>query len=387
MMRHMGRLTRTLIPVAQRQPIEALQDALDLGYGDKIAKRTGFLIMLVLSAIIAISGIIADSTATVIGAMIIAPLGTPILGIAFGIVSGHLTLVLRSLFWVAMGLVIVVCLGFMFAFIVADPKSLETNSQILGRTSPHLLDLLAALATGTAGAFAMCRRDLSAVLPGVAISISLVPPLGVVGVCAGQGEWSEAFGALFLFLSNVIALVIAGSIVFTIAGYARDPSSSPTANRRRAYIVVTVLSLIVVLPLAVNTVVSIAVARWATQISDATAEWLDGSEGSKIDDVRFHGFEAKIAVTDSDGVIPDTASARGVARGASLVRHGGGRRRARLRNPGAMRGQPASAPRNAAMVSAGLSRCGECPAPATTETVTFGFAETISATSASDMIE
>jgi uncharacterized hydrophobic protein (TIGR00271 family) len=307
MMRRMSRLTRTLIPVAQRQPIEALQDALDLGYGDRLAKRTGFLIMLILSAVIAICGIIADSTATVIGAMIIAPLGTPILGIAFGLVSGHLTLVLRSLFWVAMGLVIVVFLGWVFAFLVADPQSLATNSQILGRTTPHLLDLLAALATGTAGAFAMCRRDLSAVLPGVAISISLVPPLGVVGVCVGQGAWSEAFGALFLFLSNVVALVIAGSIVFTLAGYSRDPTSSPTANRRRAYIVVTELSLVVALPLAFNTLVSITLARWSVDIRAAAAEWLDGSQGSKVDDVRWHGFEAKIDVTDSDGVVPDTA--------------------------------------------------------------------------------
>ena len=124
-------------------------------------------------------------------------------------------------------------------------------------------------------------RDLSAVLPGVAISISLVPPLGVVGVCVGQGAWSEAFGALLLFLSNVVALVIAGSIVFTIAGYSRDPGSSPTANRRRAYIVVTVLSLIVALPLAVNTRVSVALARWSVEIRAAATDWLDDSEGSQ----------------------------------------------------------------------------------------------------------
>ena len=117
------------------------------------------------------------------------------------------------------------------------------------------MDLIAALATGFAGGFAMCRNDLSAVLPGVAIAISLVPPLGVVGVCAGQGLWDDAFGALVLFLSNVVALVIAGSIVFTMGGYARDPGSSPTANRRRAYTVVTVLALIVAVPLAANSIV------------------------------------------------------------------------------------------------------------------------------------
>lgn len=93
----MPRLTQTLIPPSQRQPIEALNEALDLSYGDRLGKRTGFLIMLVLAATIAIAGVLADSTATVIGAMIIAPLGTPILGIALGIVTGHLSLVLRSI--------------------------------------------------------------------------------------------------------------------------------------------------------------------------------------------------------------------------------------------------------------------------------------------------
>ncbi len=235
----MSAFTQTLIPPAQRQSVEALNEALDLSHGDALSKRTGFLIMLTLAGTIAIAGVLSDSTATVIGAMIIAPLGTPILGIALGIVTGHLSLVIRSILWVLSGLVIVVVLGLIFTIFVATPESLETNSQVLGRTSPSLMDLVAALATGFAGGFAMCRKDLSAVLPGVAIAISLVPPLGVVGVCAGQGLWSDALGALILFLSNVVALVIAGSIVFTMGGYARDPSSSPVANRRRAYTVVT----------------------------------------------------------------------------------------------------------------------------------------------------
>ncbi|MEI7933016.1 MAG: DUF389 domain-containing protein, partial [Alphaproteobacteria bacterium] len=105
---------------------------------------------------------------------------------------------------------------------------------IMGHADLTLGDLVAAVATGFAGAFALCRRDLSSILPGVAIAISLVPPLGVVGVCVGQGEWQAAFGALVLFVSNVVALVIAGSIVFTICGYART-DAAVTVKRGRAY--------------------------------------------------------------------------------------------------------------------------------------------------------
>ena len=80
-----------LIPVSQRQSMGDLLEAVDLSRGDGAAKRSGFFIMLVLSGVIAVAGVLADSTATVIGAMIIAPLGTPILGIAAGIVTGHRT--------------------------------------------------------------------------------------------------------------------------------------------------------------------------------------------------------------------------------------------------------------------------------------------------------
>jgi uncharacterized hydrophobic protein (TIGR00271 family) len=300
----MSRITQTLIPPAQRQTVDALNDALDLSYGDPLAKRTGFLIMLTLAGTIAIAGVLSDSTATVIGAMIIAPLGTPILGIALGIVTGHLSLVIRSILWVLSGLVIVVVLGLVFSLFVATPESLETNSQVLGRTSPSLMDLVAALATGFAGGFAMCRKDLSAVLPGVAITISLVPPLGVVGVCAGQGLWQDAMGALILFLSNVVALVIAGTIVFTMGGYARDPGSSPIANRRRAYTVVTVLAIVIAVPLAANSVASIAIARWSLAIQQSASIWLKDDPGSRVYDVTWSGLSATLSITTDDGSVP-----------------------------------------------------------------------------------
>lgn len=300
----MSRLTQTLIPPSQRQSTEALSDAMDLSYGDKISKRTGFMIMLTLAGLIAIAGVLTDSTATVIGAMIIAPLGTPILGIALGIVTGHLSLVLRSIMWVLIGVGVVVVLGLVFSVFVSTPESLSTNSQVVGRTSPSLMDLVAALATGLAGGFAMCRKDLSAVLPGVAIAISLVPPLGVVGVCAGQGQWGDALGAFVLFLSNVVALVIAGSIVFTMAGYARDPASSPVANRRRAYLVVTVLAIIIAVPLAANSIVSIALARWSVTLQTVATDWLRGEDGARVYDVEWSGLIATLDLTTEDGTVP-----------------------------------------------------------------------------------
>ncbi|MDZ8199904.1 TIGR00341 family protein [Microbacterium sp. SSW1-59] len=300
----MSRLSQLLIPDSQRQSMADLLQAVDLRRGDALAKRSGFLIMLVLSAVIAVAGVLSDSTATVIGAMIIAPLGTPILGVAAGIVTGHRGLVARSFLWVLMGLLIVVVIGWVLSTFIADPAELNNNSQITGRTSPQLMDLVAALATGTAGAFAMTRRDLSAVLPGVAIAISLVPPLGVVGVCAGQGAWEEALGALLLFASNVVSLVIAGSIVFTLAGYAREPGASRTANRRRAYAVVAVLSVIIVVPLLLNTAVTLVVTHWTTLIRASTVAWLSGDEDAQVQSITWTVTTATVDVTTEDGDIP-----------------------------------------------------------------------------------
>ncbi|MBB2974933.1 putative hydrophobic protein (TIGR00271 family) [Microbacterium endophyticum] len=303
----MSSLSQFLLPDSQRQSVDDVRDALDLTRGDAVGKRSGFLIMLILSGVIAVAGVLADSTATVIGAMIVAPLGTPILGIGLALVVGRRSLLVRSILWVLASVVIVVFIGYGLSIILPHGSSLSTNSQITGRTSPQLVDLLAAMATGTAGAFAMCRRDLSAILPGVAIAISLVPPLGVVGVCAGQGDWDSALGALILFLSNVISLVIAGSIVFTLAGYSRAAGSSRTANRKRAYAVVAVLSTVIVVPLALNTTVTVVLTGWTQNIEASATEWLSEVDGARVGGVKWTGLEATVRVATPDGTVPATS--------------------------------------------------------------------------------
>ncbi|MEF3404638.1 TIGR00341 family protein [Agromyces sp. CCNWLW203] len=300
----MSSVAGLLIPANRRNPAVELLDQLDLDHGDVRAKRTGFAIMLLLSGVIAIAGIIGDSTATVIGAMIIAPLSTPILGIAAGIVTGRASLVGRSVLWLLGGMAAVVVLGMLLSYTVPDPASLTTNPQVTSRTAPTLMDLLAAFATGLAGAFAMCRRDLSNILPGVAISISLVPPLGVVGVSLGQGQFDAAFGSSMLFLSNVVALIIAGSLVFTLAGYPRDPEAIADANRRRAYTIVGVLTAVVAIPLVVNSLIIAFVASWTVSLRSATDDWLEGTAGASVTGVTWSGLQATVDVESPDGEVP-----------------------------------------------------------------------------------
>ncbi|MCB1403086.1 MAG: DUF389 domain-containing protein, partial [Rhodobacteraceae bacterium] len=136
-----------------------------------------FGVLLFLSAVIATMGILSDSTAAVIGAMIIAPLMTPIMAAAAAIVTGRMDRAARSLALVVAGALGVVALSWVLGTLYSGELSFDGNSQITGRIQPRIADLAAALASGAAGAFCMSRDDIADSLPGVAIAISLVPPL------------------------------------------------------------------------------------------------------------------------------------------------------------------------------------------------------------------
>ena len=290
----------TLIPRGERRTLDEISEQLDLASGDVNSKRSAFWLMLVLSGVIAVAGVTDDSTATVIGAMIIAPLSTPILGIGLGIVTGRAGVIGRSLLYVLISVGVVVALGVVIAQVLPNPTHVLSNSQVTGRTSPTLLDLLAALATGFAGAIAITRRDVSDVLPGVAIAISLVPPLGVIGVCLGSGSAWLALGALVLFLSNVLALVFACTVVLMLSGYAGDTvDTSYSTRQRRAYISMAVGFVVVIIPMVLNSLSSL----WAGQVHDAAEQWLNSTESAEIQDVTVRSDAVVIDIL-SPGDLP-----------------------------------------------------------------------------------
>ncbi|WP_243057149.1 DUF389 domain-containing protein [Nocardioides sp. SR21] len=271
-------LRERLLPDSQRRTPEELDDDLNLRSGDARAKQSAFWAMLVLSSIIASAGVLGDSTATVIGAMIIAPLSTPIMGIALGIVLGHRN---GSLVYVTLGAVVVVAIGVAFSLAVPQDISLLGNSQISSRTSPGLADLAAAIATGFAGSIALSRRDVAAVLPGVAIAISLVPPLAVVGVCLGQGAPDLALGALVLFLSNLLAMVAAGVLIFATL----NPAGA-TSHRRQG-LVITTLAVVIAIPLIGNTAAVYALDHYTSEVRSTTEQWLAPTPDASVTGVDF----------------------------------------------------------------------------------------------------
>ena len=253
-----------VLPASQRRTPDELAQDLDLSVGDSRAKRSAFCTMLTLSSVIAAGGVLTDSTATVIGAMIIAPLSTPIMGIALDIVRQNRTGAVRT---VVLGCLLVVGVGLLFSLVVPGGYDLLQNTQISGRTSPGIMALVAALATGAAGAVGLARRDVAAVLPGVAIAISLVPPLVVAGVCLGKADLWQAAGALVLFLSNLLALVFAGMVVFAASGYGKPREHRNRQAARRAYLALGLLFAAVFVPLAANTAATVLIFLLGTFIA------------------------------------------------------------------------------------------------------------------------
>ena len=290
-----------VLPEGQRRTLEQLSDDLDLRAGDTRAKQSAFWTMLTLSAVIATSGVLSDSTATVIGAMIIAPLSTPIMGIALGVVKQQRN---GSVGFVLLGGVMVIAVGALFSVFAPSDFVLLDDSQIASRTSPGILDLVAAVATGFAGAVALARRDVAAVLPGVAIAISLVPPLAVVGVCLGQASLGLALGALLLFLSNVLALILAGIAMFTVLGYTSEAIDRRGGSRRRTHLILGALVVLVVLPLAANTALTYQVSRWEDDVRAATEDWLRDTPESEVTSVDITSTTAHVHIRHTGGLPP-----------------------------------------------------------------------------------
>jgi uncharacterized hydrophobic protein (TIGR00271 family) len=298
-------LSARVLPDSQRRTLPELTEDLDLTSGDHRSKRSAFWTMLTLSALIATAGVLTDSTATVIGAMIIAPLSTPIMGIALGLATREPGSAGRSARFVVSGGLLVIALGAFFGWGLPGSFDLLANGQITGRTSPGLLDLVAAVATGFAGAIALARRDVGAVLPGVAIAISLVPPLAVVGVCLGDGAPRLALGALVLFLSNLVALVLAGTLVFTVVVY--QASGAEGGTHRRTYLSLAILTFVVAVPLLANTLGALYLSVLTDRVEGVATSWLAQTPGSSVSDVSITGSDLVIEVqTPSDLPTVDT---------------------------------------------------------------------------------
>jgi uncharacterized hydrophobic protein (TIGR00271 family) len=175
-----------------------------------------FFVLIFLASLIAAFGLLLNSGAVIIGAMLVAPLMSPIVGTGLALVMGDVRFLRMSLETVIKGVILAVLMG-----VIAGLLRLDTplTAEIMGRTQPSLMDLGVALVSGLAGAYALSKSDASGALPGVAIAAALVPPLASSGIAFVTGNPREGWGAFLLFFTNFTAISFATALIFLILGF------------------------------------------------------------------------------------------------------------------------------------------------------------------------
>ena len=266
--------------------------------GPRTGRRlVNFFVLLLLATVIATFGVLSNSTATVIGAMIVAPLMGPIMATAAGVVMGSLPRTGRALALVAIGAASVIALSALLTLAVPEVAiSFSENGEITSRIAPGLYALLTALAAGAAGAFIMERAEIADSIGGVAIAISLVPPLCVVGIGLAQGQWSAAGGALLLFLTNFLAILFAGGLVFLVSGLGKLGMTKEEVHvRRRALAAIIAAGVLITIPLSLTSYTTVTDATDTRTATQVVREWL-GNTPTRLISIQVHGQSASVTV-------------------------------------------------------------------------------------------
>lgn len=166
--------------------------------------------VLIFAIFIASIGLNVNSTAVIIGAMLISPLMGPIIGVGYGAGIYDFSLIKRAIKNLAIAVIISLLTS--TAYFLISPLT-HAQSELLARTSPTLWDLLIALFGGLAGIIGMTRREKSNVIPGVAIATALMPPLCTAGYAISQGNWILVIGALYLFMINSVFIALSAMFI------------------------------------------------------------------------------------------------------------------------------------------------------------------------------
>lgn len=206
-----------------------------------------FFIMNTLAGVIAGYGLLANSPAVVIGAMLVAMMTGPISGIALALIDNRMILLGTSLKTLLGGIGLLAAVGILLGVI---HYNMPMSEEILARTRPNFMDLMIALAGGAAGAFASISARLSVAVVGVAVATALVPPLVAMGILLAHFEWKLALGAFILVFTNMVAIQFSSSLVLWVAGFRRvtdeEVEKSAIAFIKRNFVSLIMLSFLAV---------------------------------------------------------------------------------------------------------------------------------------------
>jgi len=252
-----------------------------------------YFVMIGLSSIIATYGLLQDSSTVIIGAMLVAPLFTPILALSLALVQADIRLLRLAVEATLKG--IALAIGIAVLLTALSPLR-GVTSEIMAHSQPNLFDLAVALASGAAGAYAVARKDVGAALPGVAIAATLIPPLGTVGVGLALGDLTVTRGGTLLFSTNLIAIVLAGTITFLLLGF-RPAGRGIQRERLRMGIVISLVLLVLIsVPLGAVFINTIKESQTRQTIQRVLSHRLDELPGLVLVEFDFAEDESQLEI-------------------------------------------------------------------------------------------
>ena len=221
-----GRLIQVSVPQLNRNERLALFEEVEY----KSRWNFDFASLMVLATAIASMGLLLDSGAVVIGAMLVAPLMMPLLGTGLSLAQGNWPLCRRALGSVVRGFLFALIIGLTMGAL-ARYFELGMTGQLEARGKPNVLDLGVAFVSGVAAAYCVARPKLGGAMAGVAIAAALVPPIATVGISLVLGDLATSRGAAFLFGINVVAVVLGAALNFVLAGVRGGTAEGAWARR------------------------------------------------------------------------------------------------------------------------------------------------------------
>jgi uncharacterized hydrophobic protein (TIGR00271 family) len=254
-----------------------------------------YLTMNGLATVIAGYGLLENSPAVIIGAMVVAMLLGPITGIALGLVDQNNELLAKAAFTLVSGVAVVYGVGLILGLV---HSTFPLTPEIYARTAPNLMDLMIALAGGAAGAFALTSDRLNVALVGVAISTALVPPLVASAICLARGAYALSAGALLLVITNMVAIQVSSSAVLWFRGYRGMLEGGQQVRRiltRNALSLGLLLALMVGLTINLQRLIQSEV--YQASVRTALRAQAAAHEGAYLADARFARDGDRLIVT------------------------------------------------------------------------------------------
>lgn len=253
-----------------------------------------YYLMLLMAGLIALLGLLTNSVAVVIGAMLISPLMGPIISSGLALSIGDLPLARRAFRTIAISVALTILVT---AFITLLSPLKEPTSEILARVRPNIYDLFVAMLSGIVGAVALCtKRNYLITATGVAVATAVIPPLSVAGYGLGTGKIMLGLGGFLLFFTNFVAIVLTSDLVFFIMGFRTSHSETIKYTQRARLLIITAVLAVISIPLVYTLVVDIQKVKTRQRIERVLRKYLTSEDRSRMTGYTYNQLKNKLDI-------------------------------------------------------------------------------------------